>query len=138
MGGFGAVKIGLRHPDLFAFGGGLSSAIDAPRRGFTLRRIQDGRYYEEIFGPTGSPTRHDYDPFARVRSANPETAPYFLLTCGEQKSLLAPNRDFAAQLVQFHFRSEFHAVPGKHNWDQWNRVLPQVFESLLREFKPNS
>lgn len=30
MGGFGAVKLALRHPDLFSFVGGISSAIDAP------------------------------------------------------------------------------------------------------------
>ena len=32
MGGFGAVKLALRHPDLYAFAGGLSSALDAAVR----------------------------------------------------------------------------------------------------------
>ena len=35
MGGFGAVQLALRHPELFAFVGGLSSAIDVPRRPFS-------------------------------------------------------------------------------------------------------
>ncbi len=35
MGGFGAVQLALRHPELFAFASGLSSAIDVPRRPFS-------------------------------------------------------------------------------------------------------
>ena len=44
MGGFGAVKLALRHPDLFAFVGGMSSAIDVPRRAFTMTRFQLNRF----------------------------------------------------------------------------------------------
>jgi enterochelin esterase family protein len=35
MGGFGAVKVAFRHPELFASVGGLSSAIDVPSRPFS-------------------------------------------------------------------------------------------------------
>jgi putative tributyrin esterase len=31
MGGFGVVKLALRHPDLYAFARGISAAIDVPR-----------------------------------------------------------------------------------------------------------
>jgi S-formylglutathione hydrolase FrmB len=39
MGGFGAVNLALRHPDLFVFAGGISSAIDVPRREFSIKRL---------------------------------------------------------------------------------------------------
>ena len=35
MGGFGAVQLAFRHPEWFALGGGLSSALDVPRRPFS-------------------------------------------------------------------------------------------------------
>jgi putative tributyrin esterase len=130
MGGFGAVKIALRHPDLFAFVGGLSSAIDVPRRSFSIKRIQQSRHYNSIFGPNGSPTRKENDPFILARSANPETAPYFFLTCGEQEGLLLANREFAALLAQRHFHYEFHTMPGAHDWNQWNAWLPALFSNL--------
>jgi len=130
MGGFGAVKIGLRHPDLFVFVGGISSAIDVPRRTFTIRRLHQSGHYNQIFGPSDSQTRRDNDPFVLIRTANPETAPYFFLACGEQESLLPPNREFAALLAQRHFKYEFHAAPGGHDWNQWNSWLPAVFQSL--------
>ena len=108
MGGFGAVTLAIRHPGLFAFAGGLSSAIDVPRRAFTIKRLQQSRQYESIFGPSGSPTRRDRDPFVLFKRANPAAAPYFFLTCGEQEGLLPANREFAALLGQRHFRYEFH------------------------------
>jgi S-formylglutathione hydrolase FrmB len=74
MGGFGAVKIALRHPDLFVFAGGLSSAIDVPRRAFSFKRLQQSRHYNSIFGPAGSQSRRENDPFVLVRTANPENA----------------------------------------------------------------
>lgn len=130
MGGFGAVKLALRHPDLFVFAGGLSSAIDVPRRAFSIKRLHQSRHYNAIFGSSGSLTRHDNDPFILIRIANPETAPYFFLTCGEQEGLLPANREFAAALSARHFRFEFHTVRGSHDWNQWNAWLPSLFYSL--------
>ncbi len=136
MGGFGAIKIALRHPELFMFVGGISSAIDVPRRAFVFRRFHQSRHYESIFGPAGSQTRRDNDPFILVRSANPEAAPYFFLTCGEQEGLLSPNREFATLLERGHFHFEFHTVAGGHNWEQWNGWLPGLFRSLAEHLNP--
>ena len=130
MGGFGAVKLALRHPDLFIFAGGISPAIDVPRRAFSIKRLQQSRHYNSIFGPSGSRTRRDNDPFLLVRNANPEDTPYVFLTCGEQECLLPANREFAALLQAHQFRFEFHTVRGTHDWNQWNAWLPSLFRSL--------
>jgi putative tributyrin esterase len=130
MGGFGAVKLALHHPDLFGFAAGLSSAIDVTRRAFTVKRYHQSRHYEAIFGPSGSSTRRDNDPFVLARSADPDVAPYFFLTCGEQEGLLPANREFAALLSQRHFHFEFHTVRGGHDWNQWDSWLPALFRSL--------
>lgn len=131
MGGFGAVKLALHHPALFAFAGGLSSALDVPGRPFSIARIGQYRHYRSIFGPWRSATRHDNDPFVLAGSADPAKMPYFYLTCGEQEGLLPTNRSFANLLEQRHFRYEFHIVAGGHNWPQWNARLDDCFNSLL-------
>ncbi len=136
MGGFGAVNLALRHPELFIFAGGISSAIDVPRRAFSIKRLQQSRHYNSIFGLSGSQTRRDNDPFVLARTANPEAAPYFFLTCGEQEGLLPANREFAALLEAKHFRYEFHTVPGSHDWNQWNAWLPSLFRSLAEHMSP--
>lgn len=137
MGGFGAVKIASRHPDLFVFAGGISSAIDVPRRPFSWKRLSQSRHYESIFGPSGNQSRRDNDPFVLARIVNPKDAPYFFLTCGEQEGLLSSNREFAALLGQRHFHYEFHTVRGGHDWNQWNAWLPTVFRSLAEHMPPN-
>lgn len=136
MGGYGAVKLALRHPDLFMFVGGSSSAVDVPRRAFSIRRLQQSRHFAAIFGPSGSQQRQDNDPFVLARSVSPESAPYFFLTCGEQESLLSPNREFASLLAQRHFRYEFHTMAAKHDWNQWNAWLPALFGSLTQHLGP--
>jgi putative tributyrin esterase len=137
MGGFGAVNLALHHPDLFIFAGGLSSAIDVSRRAFSIKRLQQSRHYNSIFGSSGSQTRRDNDPFVLVRTARPETTPYLFLTCGEQEGLLPSNRDFAKLLETRHFRYEFHTVPGGHDWNQWNAWLPTLFRSLTERMNSN-
>lgn len=136
MGGFGAVKLALRYPDLFIFAGGISSAIDVPRRASSIKRLQQSRHYNSIFGPSGSQTRRDNDPFVLVRTKNPEAVPYFFLTCGEQEGLLPANREFATLLEARHFRFEFHTVSGGHDWNQWNAWLPSLFRSLTEYMNP--
>jgi putative tributyrin esterase len=132
MGGFGAIKIALSHPDLFAFAGALSPAIDVPRRRFSIRRIQQSQALSSIFGAWGSATRRADDPFLIARSVNPAEAPYLFLACGDAESLLSPNREFAAVLEHQHLRHEFHVAAGGHDWNQWNAQLPALFQAMLR------
>jgi putative tributyrin esterase len=130
MGGYGAVKLALSHPDLFVFAAGISPAVDVPSRPFSIKRIQQWRHHRSIFGPWGSQARRNGDPFALARSADPARTPYLFLTCGEQEGLLPANRNFAGLLENRHFRYEFHVVPGGHDWNQWDKRLPSMFESL--------
>ena len=130
MGGFGAVKLALKHPDLFAFAGGLSSALDVPSRPFSIHRIGQWRSHASIFGPWGSSTRRENDPFVLARSADPKKMPYFLLTCGDKEGLLPTNRSFSKLLQERGFQYEFHVVSGGHDWNQWNAQLDDLFHSL--------
>jgi S-formylglutathione hydrolase len=135
MGGYGAVKLALRHPERYVFAAALSAAIDVPRRRFTWRRLNQSRSYREIFGPEGAESRRANDPFLLAANADPHAASYFYLTCGRQEGLLAPNREFAALLERYRFAHEFHDVPGAHDWNQWNAQVPGLFESLSRHLE---
>ncbi|HMK20750.1 MAG TPA: alpha/beta hydrolase family protein, partial [Terriglobales bacterium] len=131
MGGFGAIKLSFHNPELFAFVGGLSSAVDVPNRPFSITRIGQWLHHRSIFGPWGSATRRDNDPFVLVMSSDQATAPYFFLTCGVQEGLLPANRRLAKSLQQRGFHYEFHIVPGGHNWMQWGARLDECFARLL-------
>jgi putative tributyrin esterase len=132
MGGFGAVNLALRHPDLFAFSAGLSPALDVPSRPYSVKRIEQWQRFRAIFGPWQSQVQRENDPFVLIHSVDPAKTPYLFLTCGEQEGLLGPDRQFAALLAQRHFQYEFHTSHGDHDWNQWNSWVPTLFETLLR------
>lgn len=135
MGGFGAINLALRHPDLFEFAGGISPAIDVPSRPFSVKRISQWLRFRAIFGPWQGPSQRENDPFVLVRSADHVTTPYFFLTCGDQEGLLSPNRQFAQLLEQRHIQYEIHVVPGGHDWNEWSAQVPSLFSSLSKHFE---
>ena len=137
MGGFGAIVLGLKHPDLFAFAAGMSSALDVPTRPFAWRRMGQYRAHAKIFVPWGSASRSANNPYQLAESADPATAPYLYLTCGEQEGLLSANQRFATLLRKHRFNFEFHPGPGGHDWNQWNGRLPELGQILRHRLATN-
>ncbi len=132
MGGFAAIKLALCRPELFAFVGAFSPAVEVTGRRFTLKRAGQWWRLRTIFGPWGSQTRNASDPFLLVRSADPAATAYLYITAGEREALMEPNVRFTALLREGHFPYEFHGTPGGHNWGEWNAQLHGCFESLIR------
>lgn len=136
MGGYGALRIALKRPDVFAAAGGFSSAL-----GITDPKFADmmPRYKDEmvrIFGPAGSETRTANDILAIAGSAKPESAPALYIDCGTSDGLLTSNRELVAILQKRGFNYEYHEVPGAHTWDYWNRRLDVFLPWLVRAFTP--
>lgn len=127
MGGYGAIKIALRHPDKFSFAAGLSAALDAPQRPFAIRRLGQSFRYLRIFGFQGSSSRRENNVFSLARRAS--TAPFLFLLCGQDESLLDVNRSFATLLDKRDLPHEYHEVPGGHSWDSWKREIPEMLNS---------
>lgn len=135
MGGFAAVKLALTRPDLFAFVGAISPAVDVPSRSFSARRWSQSMRFRTTFGPSGSETRVHSDPFILVKSADPGGTPYLYVTAGEQEPLLPPIRRFVSLLQQRKFAFEFHTKPGGHDWNEWDTQIPGCFDSLIAHIR---
>lgn len=128
MGGYGALKAGLKQPQQFAVVGAFSSAFEAAR-GVRL----DIKTPSIAFGPADSVTRKENDVLTLVGKSDPSSLPYiFVMTGLDDPAVLRDNRDFlnAAQLMNV--RYEYHEVPGRHEWPFWQRSL----EEFLRVLKP--
>lgn len=138
MGGFGAIKLALKHPGLYKFVGALSPAIDVPSRPFSIKRISQYRHHAAIFGAWGSQTRKENDPFVLAGTVDPGSLPFMYISCGEQEGLLPANKQFVALLARRKFNFESHFSSGGHDWNQWNRQLPDMFLSLVQHIQqPN-
>lgn len=132
MGGYGSLKMALKHPDEFALAASMSGSVNAARytdqdaAGWDLH----ARSIASSFGPPDSPTRAANDLFALLRArapGRPATFPYLYLDCGTEDALVVANRNFAALLTEKQLVHEFHEVPGIHNWDLWEKRIRVIF-----------
>jgi S-formylglutathione hydrolase FrmB len=130
MGGFGAVVLSLRHPELYFAAAGLSPALDVPSRPFSIKRWGQWRDYRAIFGPWKGETQSAEDPFMLIKSVDMAQLPYLFLSCGDQEGLLPTNERFAAALKRKSISFEFHRVAGGHDWQQWNAQVPKMMDSV--------
>jgi S-formylglutathione hydrolase FrmB len=127
MGGYGALKIALRYPGDFAFGGSLSGALNAPLD-LGDKRPEFRDQLLKVFGPPGSAVRADNNVFSLLRNASAKDLPYFYLASGNADDFLPVNRDFVVQLSSQGAPYEYHETSGGHAWDYWDRSV----QDLLR------
>jgi putative tributyrin esterase len=90
MGGYGAVKLGLKHPEMFASINSHSGAVGALR---DLKLIKDlNPEFGRIFGK--APVGGVEDPAAIVERIDHGRVPALRLDCGTDDFLLEENRSF--------------------------------------------
>ena len=130
MGGYGALKFGIKHRDVFAFAGSLSGALDPATRteehpGFAWNILRPSLI--AAFGAENSPTRKSNDLHQIARSASDiSTLPYLYFDCGLEDGFLTTNRDFGEILVAKKIPHEYRQRPGGHNWEYWDLQVRQI------------
>jgi putative tributyrin esterase len=134
MGGYGAVKLGLKYPQLFAFVGSLSGALNAAQN-LDIQRPEFRPKLREVFGDEGSRTRGENDIFQLLSTPHQTPRPYFYLACGTNDFLLETNRALAEQLSSRNINYEYHETPGGHTWAYWDRALLLLLECIEDKFR---
>jgi S-formylglutathione hydrolase FrmB len=135
MGGYGALKFGFKHPEIFTLAASMSGALDASAR-------TDEASLMLIFGAPNSPTRVANDLPRLAREFPAERAPllpYFYLDCGAEDPWLAANRDLVNILLERKIVHEYRQVPGGHIWAYWDRQVREVLRiAVERMVEPES
>jgi len=122
MGGYGALKLGLKHPEMFSFVASMSGALDVTAR-------TDNTSIMQIFGEPNSSTRQANDVTRLTRDFPPDRQsllPYFYLDCGTEDPWLEVNREFAGVLSQRRIAHEYREPQGGHYWSYWDSQIRQV------------
>lgn len=126
MGGFGALHVGLSHPEQFGSIIALSSAliihqVATMTPGFS-NPVADYDYYAQTFGDPAAVLTSRNNPEVLVRDLKAAGAaiPSIYMACGTEDFLVESNRAFAAFLNEQQVPVKYEEGPGVHNWDFWN------------------
>lgn len=135
MGGYGALRNGLKYADTFSHIAALSTANIVTRMDFFSDDApnfnQRTAYLEALFGPRGGIPGSDNDlsALARGLKGSPRK-PKLYLACGDQDSLLPLNLQLKQELEADGFDLTWRQAPGGHEWDFWDSQIRQVIDWL--------
>lgn len=135
MGGYGALRNGLKYHHTFGAIAALSSAdivqqiatFTDDNPAFFARR----GYAQALFGPLEKLPGSDKDlRWLAQRIANPADRPRIYLACGSQDSLLPMNKNLRDSLQTLGYDLTWCEAPGAHEWDFWDSQIRRVIDWL--------
>lgn len=139
MGGYGALKFGIKYPDMFSFAGSLSGALYAAR--WTEKELDNpvGRFVKpsimQAFGKDDSPTRPANEIFKLIKDLSKEQIaklPFLYLDCGTEDGLIIFNLEMAKLLAEKKIPHEYRQLPGVHNWAYWDKQVQEILRLTER------
>ena len=136
MGGYGAIRNGLKYSDTFGYIAGLSSAmiIDTleERTNDTRNFMERKDFAESFFGDLSKVKESDLNPEWLVKKLckEHEDLPKIYLACGMEDSLLPGNRRMRDYMKEAGMDVTYEEGPGAHEWDFWNRYIKKVIDWL--------
>ena len=138
MGGYGALKFGLKYADKFSLVGSFSGALGATS--WTVKNAGEiGKSMDAVFGSDEvSESRKANDIFRIVRELTPDqqkALPYIYQSCGTEDFLIANNRDFLKLLNDKKVPHEFREHPGIHDWVFWDDQVREFLDVAERRIK---
>jgi putative tributyrin esterase len=127
-GGYAAINLALKYPGLFFFAGSLSGPLDATRN----PQFDKFPGFADVFGPAGSKTHTENDPFALAEKAEPQHTSFIFMTCGTEDDDIESMHKFGDLLRKRHLAYEGLEFPGEHEWTFWEAAIPAMLRSLAR------
>ena len=140
MGGYGALKFGVKHPESFVFVGSMSGALGAASwTEADLHGLEAiWKTLLPVFGPEDSPIRKANDVnklYGEIPSSRVVTLPYVYLDCGTEDPLLSSSRSLAAVLFERKIPYEYRELPGTHAWPYWDAQVQEVLRIAARKVR---
>ena len=134
MGGYGALRNGLKYHETFGSIAALSSSPiidsipdatdDAP---FPVQRRS---YLQAILGDLDKAQQGDLNPHVLLRQIPEAELPRIYLACGTEDSLLPTTRKLRETMLEVGADLTYVEAPGAHEWDFWNSQIKKVLDWL--------
>jgi S-formylglutathione hydrolase FrmB len=116
MGGYGAMRLGLKFPERFA-------SIWAHSSAFHIHDVVPGDLLD-----VGGVEDADVFRHAGRLKASGATAPVISFDCGVDDELIGHNRDLHAHLDRLGLEHHYAEHPGAHTWDYWDLHVRDALE----------
>ena len=139
MGGFGAIRNGLKYADTFSRIISFSAAIHLlefepgdPRRQLVCNE-------DQVMGPYREAVKSDKNPAVCLHQLQEKVEqgrtsyPQMYMICGLQDSLIDANRSFHEKLVKAGVPVIYREYPGKHEFEFWNQHVETMITWLMEE-----
>ncbi|MEO7715226.1 MAG: alpha/beta hydrolase family protein [Capsulimonas sp.] len=120
MGGYGAVKLALKHPDLYSAAVSHSGVL-----GMMTRSLNGDpawtKEFSDLFGADAAGSSNDVRTLAE--KSDPATRPPLWIDCGTEDFLFDQNEEMHAYFTQLGVPHEYFTMPGDHNWEFWDQQV---------------
>jgi S-formylglutathione hydrolase FrmB len=140
MGGYGAIKFGVKHPSTFAFAGSMSGALAAASwtedEMKSVKAVYDS--LPPVFGAAGSDVRKANDIFQIAQglpASRVAALPYFYLDSGTEDFFFEVNHRFAQLLREKKIPHEYRELPGDHSWQYWDRQVKELLKIAAEKLR---
>lgn len=123
MGGYGALRLGMKYPDRFASIWGHSGWYPTIEQMNTPDRAMPDLEDADVFGHAS-------------RLARAERKPAISFDCGTEDFLIEHNRNLHAHMDRIGLAHHYAEHPGAHTWDYWDDHVREALEQHNRVLKP--
>ena len=127
MGGYGAMRNGLKYADTF----GAIIALSAALQNFEPHERQYKAFKQALFGSLESSMQTDMNPRLLAEGLkDAQNKPDIYIACGLQDVLLPWNILYRDLLTDLGFRVTYEQWEGVHDWDFWDAAIEKVIRWL--------
>jgi S-formylglutathione hydrolase FrmB len=132
MGGYGALRNGMKNPDVFGNIIALSSALITDDMHNVVNMednpIASPSYYIHTFGKPEEVAGSDVDPKALAKKlvGGSSPIPNIYMACGLEDFLNIPNRSLDAYMTEVGLKHTYLESPGIHDWAFWDAYIEKA------------
>lgn len=130
MGGYGAMKLGLRASETFGAIAAFSGGFDATA--LSMGDLRGAAFWKTVFGPADQIDGSDNDLFALAEKlkASGKPMPKIYMWCGTEDFLYKQNIKMRDHLKKLGYDVTYEESPGDHQWKYWDQKIQTVLDWL--------
>lgn len=141
MGGYGALYLAARHPDIYGAAGSMSGAMNPDMEGWKTDATRAAGIKKEFEKKLG-PMEQNAALFAAKSVLNmadtlKANGTKIIFDCGVDDFLIEPNRELHKRLMANKTPHDYSERPGTHAWEYWQNSLPYHLLFFSKVLKAN-